>query len=154
MSHVTYGWVMSHMNESCHIWMSHVTHKWDMSNMDASCHIWMSHVAHTKGCLSTFMKGKSCHIWMSHVAHSQSCHIWMSHVASYVTYQWVMSRTQRGAYRHVSHERVMSHMDESCFIWMSHVTQRKKSIGTPLLWKVTHAQVPAPFLHVNESWRI
>jgi len=25
MSHVPRGWVMSHMNESCHIWMSHVT---------------------------------------------------------------------------------------------------------------------------------
>ena len=27
MSHVTYEWVMSHINESCHIWMSHVTHE-------------------------------------------------------------------------------------------------------------------------------
>jgi len=28
MSHVTYECVMSHMNESCHIWMSHVTLPW------------------------------------------------------------------------------------------------------------------------------
>jgi len=26
MSHVTYGWVMSHVNESCHKWISHVTY--------------------------------------------------------------------------------------------------------------------------------
>jgi len=31
MSHVTYEWFMSHMNESCHIWMSHVTYEWVMS---------------------------------------------------------------------------------------------------------------------------
>jgi len=36
--------VMSHMNESCPIWMSHVTYKWFMSHMNESCHIWMSHV--------------------------------------------------------------------------------------------------------------
>ena len=27
MSHVTYGWVMSHVNESCHIWKSHVVYE-------------------------------------------------------------------------------------------------------------------------------
>jgi len=39
MSHVTYEWVMSHMNESCHIWMSHVTYEWVMSHMYESCPI-------------------------------------------------------------------------------------------------------------------
>jgi len=29
--------VMSHMNESCHIWMSHVTYEWVMSHMNESC---------------------------------------------------------------------------------------------------------------------
>jgi len=38
--------VMSHMNESCHIWMSHVTYEWVMSHMNESCHIWMSHVTY------------------------------------------------------------------------------------------------------------
>ena len=36
MSRVTYEWVTSRMNESCHIWMSHVTYKWDMSHMNES----------------------------------------------------------------------------------------------------------------------
>jgi len=37
---------MSHMNESCHIWMSHVTYEWVMSHMNESCHIWTSHVTY------------------------------------------------------------------------------------------------------------
>jgi len=40
---VTYEWVMSHMNESCHIWMSHVTYKWVISHTNESRHVWMSH---------------------------------------------------------------------------------------------------------------
>ena len=63
MSHVTHGrvishmsWaefecetatsscVVSHMNESCHIWLSHVTQKWVVSHMNASCDTWISHV--------------------------------------------------------------------------------------------------------------
>jgi len=32
--------------ESCHIWMSHVTYEWVMSHMNKSCHIWMSHVTY------------------------------------------------------------------------------------------------------------
>jgi len=27
-SHITYEWVMSRLNESCHVWMSHVTSEW------------------------------------------------------------------------------------------------------------------------------
>jgi len=46
ISHVAYKWVMSHMNESCHIWMSHVTYEWVMSHMNESCHIWMNHVTY------------------------------------------------------------------------------------------------------------
>ena len=42
MSHVAYEWVMSHMNESCLIWMSHVSYEWAMSHMNESCLIWVS----------------------------------------------------------------------------------------------------------------
>jgi len=45
-SHVTYEWVMSHLNESCHIWMSHVTYEWVMSHMNESCRIWMSRISY------------------------------------------------------------------------------------------------------------
>jgi len=44
MSQVSYEWVMSHMNESCLIWMSHVSYEWVMSHMNESCH--MSHVTY------------------------------------------------------------------------------------------------------------
>ena len=44
MSHVPYEWVMSHMNESCPIWMGHVPYEWVMSHMNGSCPIQMSHV--------------------------------------------------------------------------------------------------------------
>ena len=47
-SHVTYEWVMSHINESYHIWMSHVPHQWVMSYMNESCHTWMSHVTYER----------------------------------------------------------------------------------------------------------
>jgi len=86
MSHVTYEWVMSHMNESCHIWMSHITYEWVMSHMNKSCHIWIRHdtyewvMSHTN---------ESCHIWMSHVTYewvlwhmNESFHRWMIHITS------------------------------------------------------------------------
>ena len=47
-----YEWVMSHMNESCPIWMSHAPYEWVMSHMNASCRIWImsiisiSHMSH------------------------------------------------------------------------------------------------------------
>jgi len=44
MSHVSYEWVMSHMNESCLLWMSHVSYEWVMSHMNESCLIWISRV--------------------------------------------------------------------------------------------------------------
>jgi len=46
MSHVTYEWIMSHMNESCHAWMSHATYQWVMIQISESCNIWMSHATY------------------------------------------------------------------------------------------------------------
>jgi len=81
MSHVTYGWVMSHMNESCHVWMSHVKYGWVMSRMNESCHVWISHV--TYGWVMSRLN-ESCHVWISHVTYgwviwhiNEPCHIWI-----------------------------------------------------------------------------
>jgi len=71
-------WVMSHMNESCRIWMSHVAYEWVISHMNESCHTWMSHVKYEWG--------------MSHM--NESCHIWRSHVM----YEWVMSHTNESCH--------------------------------------------------------
>jgi len=86
--HITYEWVTSHMNESCHIWTSHVIHEWVMIHKDESCHIWTSQVTYER--VMSHMN-ESGHIWMSQVTYewvmshmNESCHIWMSHV----TYEW------------------------------------------------------------------
>ena len=70
MSQVTYEWVMSHMNESCHIWMhrrkamSHDSYQ----NVISKCHISFELVtSHIK---------ESCHICMSHVTYRRP----MSHM--------------------------------------------------------------------------
>ena len=39
--HVTWEWVMSHVNESCHMWMSHVTCEWVTSHVNESCPKWL-----------------------------------------------------------------------------------------------------------------
>jgi len=84
MSHITYEWVMSHMDESCHIWMSYVTCEFGMLRRNESCHIWMSHVtyewvmSHLNESYHTYEWVVS-HIWMSHVtsiAHRNPTHSW------------------------------------------------------------------------------
>ena len=47
VSHVTYGWVMSHINESCHTYVRHSVFVF-MCHMtlSESCHIWVSHVTY------------------------------------------------------------------------------------------------------------
>jgi len=39
---LTYEWVVSHMNESCHIWMSRVTYEWVVSHINKAYHPWMT----------------------------------------------------------------------------------------------------------------
>jgi len=142
-SHITYTWVkcaelsadslavihvtgvMSHMNESCHIWMSHVTYEWVMSHMNESCHIWMRHATYhvyvyvyvTEVMSHMNVTSRHIHI-VTWRLEPKSCHICMSHVT------WVMSHavTYVCDRSHVTYECVMSHMNESCHICMSHVT--------------------------------
>jgi len=82
----TYEWVMSNnINKSCricgwvmtHVWMSHDTSEWIMS------HIRMSHVLHVNESRHTYEWVMS-HMWMSHATHmNESCHTCervMSHI--------------------------------------------------------------------------
>jgi len=99
----TYGRVMSHVNQSCLIWMSHVIHGWIMLHIHNACQIWMSHV--TYEWVMTRMN-KPLHIWMSHVSYKwimsriqESCHIELSHITS-GTYESVMSHTHTHTHRH------------------------------------------------------
>jgi len=115
-SPVTNKWILSHMNESCQLWLLmiqslsvcnglirlvwiwkiHVLYEWDMSCMKKSCHIRMSHVKYER-VISRM---------------NESCDVWMSHVP----YEGVMSRMNKSCHMH---------MTESCQIWMSHVTRNK-----------------------------
>jgi len=51
-----YECVMSHMNESCQVWMSHVTY----------CHVRLNQVIYE--CIRSHVN-ESCHIWMCHVTY-------------------------------------------------------------------------------------
>jgi len=89
MCHVTYKWVMSHMNESRHIWMSHVTNEWVMSHMNVSCHTWMSHV--------TWVSHTSSHVTYTHTHPTSFVRIWQAKSTSrkagtvdLLTYEWVI----------------------------------------------------------------
>ena len=116
MSIVTYEWVMSHMNESCHIWMSHVTYEWVMSHLNhsdmyESCHVCMSHLQ------SSYHQVLFSHEWVMTYIRDMA----HSHVISI----WVMSHLGGSCFicmSHVTSKWVMLHLNESCHIWMSHVT--------------------------------
>jgi len=76
---VSYKWVMSHMNESCHTHRDHQRReKKVISHINKSFHKWMSHI--------------TCEWVISHI--NESCHIWKSHV----TCQWVMSHTNESCH--------------------------------------------------------
>ena len=169
MSHVTYEWDMPHINELCHIWMSHVTYEWAMSQTQMTkepqrpCDwdFWvMSHMIFV-------VVNKAYDIWMSHVTYE-----WVT------SHEWVMLRThttteRRGlsvieTWRCVTHEWVMSHVDESlhmcesCLKWVSHVTYEWV---TSHFWVTSHMNVSchawmSHYTHrgvvsrVNKSWHI
>ena len=129
MSHVARVTCLTH-DESCltyewvchHIWISHVSYEWVMSRMNESCHIWMSHALR-------IYKSHGTHIPHIRVRNSTPiAHTWMSHG----TYEWVMlheSRFTHGnesrpthMHEHGTQEWVMAHMKESWHIRMSHGT--------------------------------
>ena len=46
LCYVAYGWVMTHMNESCHLWMRRITYEWITSHMNKWSHIRVICVTH------------------------------------------------------------------------------------------------------------
>jgi len=51
LGYISYAWLMSHMNESCHIRMSHVSYEWVMSHMHESRHVISTSSPRTLHCL-------------------------------------------------------------------------------------------------------
>jgi len=95
---------MSHMNESCPIWMSHVSHEWVMSHTNDSCFI--------------FHGNESCPIWMSHVPYA-----WvMSHMP-------VISHGNEWCPMSISHEWVtcLARMSQVSIIWPCLIYRRRQS---------------------------
>jgi len=116
ISHVTYEYVVSHMNESCHRQMPWASKCRWQSHINASCHrrhAWMGHVTYAS---------VMSHMNMSRMNHS--CHIWICRV----TYEWVMSQTNVlgvEVQMTITYKCVMSQtsrMNESCHVCISHVT--------------------------------
>jgi len=132
--------VMSHMYESCHIWMSHVTYECITSHMNAWYHVWNRLIAELCGqsspvcvymslvtyeCVTSHLNA-SCHVWMSHVTHkgvtshiNESCAIWNRLIA-----EWCGQRSPVCVY--MSHD---ARMNVSLHILMSHV---------PCEWVTSH----------------
>ena len=123
MSHVTYEWVMSHMNESCHT-CDRVRHLGSSVDSISAADVWESPALAPD--IHHYYLYKVCsHVtyeWvMSHIVH----HYYLHKAYSHVTHEWVMSHMNESCHTwmsHVTHDWVMSHMNESCHTWMSHVT--------------------------------
>jgi len=127
MSHMTYEWVTSHMNEWCHIRMIYVTYESVTSHVNESCHIWRSHVTY-EGVMSRMKE--SCHMRICHVTCEsvisrvkKSCHVYMSHVTP------INTQEVRGTY-HIWMSHVVKIKWFMSHIWMRHVTHMNESCHT------------------------
>jgi len=122
MRHVAYEWVMSHMNESCHIkymyWKSANEFEWNMAHIEGV----MSHM------------NESCPIWVSHVT-SNTCTRRVYYKSANES-ECVTSRTKGVCPIWLYHSFIWSHMTKSLPTWMSQVPQ---NICTAAFLK-THAQ--------------
>jgi len=137
MSRAAYEWVVSHVNESCYVWMFRVI---VVPHMNESCLTWMSRVIHE--CVVSHMN-ESWRIWINCVAYECGrVLIWKSHVSC----ERVMSHMKESCLMrmsHVSYEGVMSLANESCLMWRSHVSCE---------WVMSsHVSCERVVLHMNQS---
>jgi len=154
--HVTYEWVMSRTNESCHVRMSRVTYELVMRQMTESCHIWMSHVIYecvmSRMIESSHMRmgwptaggnsqnGALIYSWYTKKSHhinglslmNESCHIQVGrrHKSTCRVHLFVASKKSDVTWvGRVAYEWIMLHTKESClsYDWvMSHVNDNEK----------------------------
>ena len=133
--------VMSHMDESRHIYAESDARHFARHLVNESSYIWMSHVTHMQ---------KSCHIWMSRVifgcvvSRKRMDHIkcanllWTRRIwciiLCWIFFWWVISRR---------YDWVMSHT------WRNHATHMNESCHT-YKWATSHIQM-SHVTHMNES---
>ena len=171
MSHVThtnaschtYKWVMSHMYESCHTHNASChTYEWVMSRIYESCHtqtcvvsqIWMRHVtyewvtSHMNAAITKWLlpapRNESYHtyIWVIPLM-NLSCHTWMNHATFARVRPAAESHLQRVmSHVFITHECVMSHVNESCHIWTQRIwscwCQASAMNHTPHMYESCH----------------
>jgi len=137
MSHVTYEWVLLHMNESCHIHQTRPAQEigyqsciseWVMSHTNESCYIWMSHVTYIKQDL-----------------HKRSVSV-MYFRMSHVTYEWVLLHMNESCHIHQTRpaqEIGISPVfqNESCHIRMSHDTYSKQDFAKRSVWVMSFKKI-------------
>jgi len=93
MSHVTYEWVISRINESWHACKCQITH------INESCHVCMSHFTHE--CVTSYTHASSHAYQWAIWRVNESFHKWISHFI---------------------HARAKSHMNEPYHVLTSQVT--------------------------------
>jgi len=126
MSHVTYEWVMSHINESCRAPQSYELICTGRSHIKE---IWKKEKENSQ------KSDPHLYVWnnsfMSDII--EKCHIWMSHV----THEWVISHIYRSGknsqksdpHMYVWNNSFISHIIEKCHMWISHITHE---------WVISH----------------
>jgi len=175
----SYEWVMSHMNDSCPIWMSHVPYEWVMSHVNEACLIltmneaWMRHVPYEWGMSHM---NEACPIWMRHVPYewgmshmNEACLLWLclAHTDESLTREdagrmiescpkWMgrVSYMSHVPYEwglsHIDYERGMSQMNEACLIWL-----RQSPTNKPLTMEevgLMNESCPIWISHVPYEW--
>jgi len=84
--HVTCEWVMSQMNELCHIWIRHVRCEWDMSHMNVTCHITCTYECDMSHNLVFSLKGYAvCHAYKQFVTRESVRCIYIIYIRINVT---------------------------------------------------------------------
>ena len=140
--HVTWKWVISRINESCHKWTSHVTYERVMSHMNVFCSIWRGVEVlwsadmcwHVLTCVDMCWRVLTYERVLQHLTwsrifesavmcwHILTCADMCWHVMLTCTLGWSL---RQEVSQRASQSCQTSQMNESWHIWMSHVTHER-----------------------------